>query len=65
MAQGKTVIKVVTAMTTAQNPHGGQGATTYIDDALGRDKMHHQCIQIGSGKSIRNKRNCGPRWEND
>lgn len=46
MAQGKTVIKVVTAMTSAQNPHGGQGAITYIDDALGRDKMPHQCIQI-------------------
>lgn len=49
MAQGKTVNKVVTAMTSAQNQHGGQEAIPDIDDALGRDKMHHQCIQIGSG----------------
>ena len=33
-------------MTSVQNPHGGQEAITYIDDALGRDKMHHQCIKI-------------------
>ena len=40
-AQGKTANKVVSAMSSAQNPHGGQEATIlsiYIDVPLGSDR---------------------------
>ena len=49
-AHGKTVNKVVSAMTSAQNPHGGQEATVlsliHIHVALGSNSCSPWIIQI-------------------
>jgi len=47
-ASGKTVNKVVSAMTSAQNPHGGQEATIlalYTSICIGVQLSYHQVIQ--------------------
>ncbi|QSO45966.1 NAD(P)H:quinone oxidoreductase type IV [Alicyclobacillus mengziensis] len=45
-AQGKTVNKVVSAMTSAQNPHGGQEATIL---SLYTTMYHWGCIVVAPG----------------